>query len=102
MSWYRWDGPDLVLALRVQPRASQDDIAGIHDDHLRVRLTAPPVDDKANAALLRRFATDFAVPRARVVIELGASGRSKRLRIAAPARLPAWFIALGGTPQGMP
>lgn len=96
MNWYRWDGADLVLTVRVQPRAGTDEIAGLHDGALRVRLTAPPVDDKANTALLRRFADDFGVHRASVHLEQGATNRSKRLRILAPTREPSWFGALGG------
>ena len=44
------------FAVRVQPRASRDEIAGEWQDGLKIRLTAPPVDDRANEALLRLLA----------------------------------------------
>ena len=88
MSWYRWDGDDLVLNLRVQPKASRDRLVGPHgEDAFKVTLTAPPVDGKANVHLIRFLAKAFGVPRARVVIEHGESGRSKRVRIQVPERV---------------
>ena len=75
------DGRDLVLEVRVQPRASRSEFAGLHGDRVRVRLQAPPVDGRANAALIELLAAAFDVPRARVTIEHGLSGRDKRVRI---------------------
>ena len=77
----RRDGRDLVLEVRVQPRASRSEFAGQHGDRVRVRLQAPPVDGRANAALVEFLATAFDVPRARVSIEHGLAGRDKRVRI---------------------
>lgn len=85
----RWQGPDLILNVQVQPRASRDEFAGLHGDRIKIRLTAPPVDGLANAALIGFLAAAFGVPRQRVVLVGGDTGRRKRLRIAAPARLPA-------------
>lgn len=77
----RRDGTDLLLDVRVQPRAARIGIAGRHGERLRVRLQAPPVDGKANAALVEFVAALFEVPRARVTIEHGLAGRDKRLRV---------------------
>ncbi len=85
--WYRWEGADLLLQLRVQPRADRDELAGVQDGRLRVRLTAPPADGKANARLCRLMAELFQVSRSSVLLVTGASGRDKRLRIQAPRRL---------------
>jgi uncharacterized protein (TIGR00251 family) len=85
---YRWEGEDLVLQLRVQPRASRNELAGVHGDRLKVRLTAPPVEGKANAQLQRFLAALFGVGRNRVHIESGASGRNKCVRIEGPVGLP--------------
>lgn len=87
-----WDGDDLVLALRVQPRASADGIEPF-GERLKVRITAPPVDGKANGHLCRYLAKCLGVPRSAVVIEAGQSSRDKRVRVrgADPeraARLP--------------
>ncbi len=83
-----WQGEALVLWLRVQPKASRDEICGPHGEQLRVRITAPPVDGKANAHLLRFLAQVFGVSRAQVSLLQGESGRNKRVRIEAPQRLP--------------
>jgi uncharacterized protein len=88
-TWYRWDGADLVLNLRVQPRARRDELGEPIGDQLRVRITAPPVEGKANAHLARFLADRFGVPIARVTLLAGDQGRSKRLKIAAPSQLPA-------------
>jgi hypothetical protein len=85
----RWDGADLVLHIQVQPRASRNELAGIHGDRLKVRLTAPPVDGRANAALIAFLAELFGVSRSCVTLLAGETGRAKRVRIKRPARLPA-------------
>ena len=89
--WFRWQDGDLLLSLRVQPRARKDEVAGPAGDHLRVRITAPPVDGKANTHLRRFLAGVFGVPLARVEILSGQQGRLKHLRIRAPRRMPAFL-----------
>lgn len=92
----RRDGRDLVLDLRVQPRAQRSEFAGLHGGRLRIRLQAPPVDGRANAALIAFLAEAFAVPRAQVVIESGLAGRDKRVRIlGAPPIDPSIGVLLG-------
>jgi len=99
--WYRWEGTDLVLQVRVQPRAGRDEITGVQAGRLRVRLTAPPVDGKANACLCRLLAEAFDVPPSRVTLAAGAASRDKRLRISAPRCLP-WGIQPAGRPIQLP
>lgn len=94
----RRDGNDLVLDVRVQPRAARSEVAGLHGDRLRIRLQAPPVDGKANAALVEFVACMFAVPRSRVRIEHGLAGRDKRLRLLDLPPLPSELQALTGCP----
>ncbi len=98
MSWYRWDGGDLVLSARIKPNARHAGVDGLHGDTVRIAVPAPARDDKANNALLDYLAEAFGVPRRRVLLEHGAHARGKRLRIASPRRMPAWFRELGGTP----
>jgi len=87
-SWYRWEGDDLLLTLQVQPRASGDAWVGPLGDAYKVRITAPPVEGKANTHLTRFLAKTFGVARSRVTLLQGGTARRKRFRIQAPARLP--------------
>lgn len=87
--WYQWQGTRLLLNVRVQPRASQDEIVGPHGtDSLKVRITAPPVDGKANAHLIKFLAKAFGVPKSQVELIKGCTGRDKRLAIDNPQCLP--------------
>ena len=86
-------GKDLLLDCFLQPRASRNEIIGEHDGALRIRVTAPPVDGKANQALLKFLADEFAVPLRQVRIESGRASRRKRVRIQRPARVPARLAA---------
>lgn len=70
-----------ALSVRVTPRAKQDALAGWSDGVLRVRLAAPPVDGKANAALCRFLAGRLGVPVRAVQIVGGETARDKRLWI---------------------
>lgn len=85
---YHWRDGDLILDVRVQPRASRDEICTVSDGRLRIRLTAPPVDGKANQQLIKFLARTFGVSKSRVELLSGSSGRNKRLRIHQPQRLP--------------
>ena len=67
--------------VRVQPRASRDAIGGEWEGALKVRLTAPPVEDRTNQALRRLLASRLNVPLAAVKILSGERGRIKRLEV---------------------
>jgi len=86
----RWDGPDLVLELRVQPRASRDALRQ-ESGQLKLRITAPPVDGRANQHLRRYLAKALGVAPSAVLIEAGETARDKRVRVrgADPERLAA-------------
>ena len=90
--WHRWDGAELVLTVRVQPRAAQDELRA-ENGRLRARITAPPVDGAANAHLLRFLAAEFGVTRSALTLVRGATAREKIVRIAAPRTLPAALAA---------
>ena len=89
MAWFRWDGEDLVLDCHLQPKASKDEFAGLHGERLKIRLTAPPVEGKANAHLLAFLGKAFGVAKSLVALESGELNRQKRVRIRAPQKLPA-------------
>jgi uncharacterized protein len=69
------------FVVRVQPRASRDEIVGEYQEGLKIRLTAPPVDDQANEALRRLLAARLKVPLAAVRIASGERSRTKRVEI---------------------
>ncbi len=92
----RRDGGDLVLEVRIQPRATRSEFAGPFGERLRIRLQAPPVDGRANAALVAFLADAFKVPRASVSIERGLASRDKQVRIRNPGPLPPWLLELVG------
>lgn len=87
--WYHWEDETLVLCVRAQPRSSRDEIVGPHGESLKVRITAPPVEGKANAHLRRFLAKTFKVPATHVELLAGATSRAKRFAIRQPVALPA-------------
>ncbi|RXS93915.1 DUF167 domain-containing protein [Silvibacterium dinghuense] len=76
----------VTIAVRVTPRASRSKITGIYEDpdgaRVKIALAAPPVDGKANDALLAFMADVLGVPRSTVTLVAGDTSRSKRLRVA--------------------
>jgi uncharacterized protein (TIGR00251 family) len=84
----------VTFAVRVMPRASRDAIEGEHNGALKVRLTAPPVDGRANDALRRLLAERLCVAVSAVRIVAGEKSRTKRVAIAGLTREKA-IAALG-------
>jgi uncharacterized protein (TIGR00251 family) len=85
----------VVFAVRVTPRASRNAIEGESQGALKVRLTAPPVEDRANEALRRLLADRLNVPVSAVRIVAGDKSRTKRVMVAGARR--AQILALAGT-----
>ncbi len=80
------------LELSVVPNAKRTAVDGLHDGALRVRLAAPPVDGKANDALLRWLAAELGVPRRGLELVRGTSARRKAVEVDAPLQhLLAWL-----------
>ena len=71
----------VTFAVRVVPRASKNAIAGIHGDALKVRVTAPPVEGKANKALVAFLAKRLGARKSQVEIVAGAASRRKMIRV---------------------
>jgi uncharacterized protein (TIGR00251 family) len=88
MSFYHWEGEDLILFVHVQPRASQTCIVGVHGDKLKVKITAAPVDGKANAQVLKLFSKIFGVAKSQIILQIGKTSRDKCFCIQSPKRLP--------------
>jgi uncharacterized protein (TIGR00251 family) len=94
MSWLIEDSEGITINVRVVPRASKNEFTGLHGDSLRIRLQAPPVDGKANAALVKVLASRLGIPKRNVVIVSGESGRQKRIRVNGSSRQDV--VALSG------
>lgn len=88
------ESEDLILRLYIQPKASRDNIVGLHGDELKIAITAPPVDGKANAHLTKFLSKQFKVAKGKIVIEKGELGRHKQVRIVAPVQIPQVVNAL--------
>lgn len=74
--------PDgLQIRLHVQPRAKKNEISGIHNGALKVKITAPPVDDAANRAVIEYLADRLGIPKSKLAILSGARSRDKNLRV---------------------
>jgi uncharacterized protein len=71
-----------TLLVRVQPRSSRDQVTGTHGDALKIRLTAPPVEGKANQALKKFLAKQLDTSPANIEILTGHTSRQKRVRVA--------------------
>ncbi|PCC99327.1 DUF167 family protein [Halopseudomonas pelagia] len=88
MPFYQWRGADLILDCHLQPSAKTLGFAGQHGERLKIRISAPPVDGKANLLLLAFLADEFAVSKQQVSLLSGQQSRQKRVLIQAPKRLP--------------
>lgn len=90
--WCRLQGGVLGLSLHIQPGAKKTEIAGPHGDALKIRLAAPPVDGKANAALLAFVAERLGVGKSSVSLKSGQTSRRKVVEVEGP---PAdWRVRL--------
>ncbi len=85
----------MELDVRVIPRSPRDELAGMRDGRLLLRVTAPPVDGKANVAVCGLIAREARVPRSAVAVVRGETSRDKRVRIDGVADERALRAALG-------
>lgn len=85
MDWLRESNGHVTLTLHIQPGAKKTEVAGLYGDALKVRLAAPPVDGKANAALIEFIADRLGLAKSKVILKSGQTSRRKTLEvIAAP------------------
>ncbi len=96
---YRRQDSGWLLDLLVQPRAARTELAGLHDGRLKLRLTAPPVDGAANAALVNFLAECLDLPRSALNVASGGTGRRKTVRISGGDELAPRLASLIGTPS---
>jgi len=79
--WYQRDVEGLILHLYVQPGAKKTEIVGIHEGELKIRLNTPPIEGRANKALLQYVAQIFKVPVRQVILKRGEKSRHKTLTV---------------------
>lgn len=82
----RQDGDNVLIDVLVQPRASRARVGPMIGDRLKVAVTAPPVDGKANAAVIKLMAKSLDVRRAQIDIASGTSSRRKTIRVSGLGR----------------
>lgn len=93
MSWITETDNGVVLCVHACPRAARDAVQGLHGDAIKIRLRAPPVDGKANEALVEFLSRVLDLPKRDIAIVAGQGMRSKRVAVygidmaAARARL---------------
>lgn len=78
----------LRLRIFLQPKASKDQIVGLHDNELKITITAPAIDGQANAHLLKFLSKTFKVPKSSILIEKGELNRHKQIFIPTPKVIP--------------
>ncbi len=84
--WYRIGAAGrITLTLHIQPGAKKTEFAGLHGDALKIRLAAPPVDGKANAALIAFVADRLALAKSAVTLKSGQTSRRKVLEVTGVA-----------------
>jgi len=93
MSFYQWENDDLILYLRIQPKASKDEwLEIIHNeaqtDQLKIRITAPPVGGKANKHLTTFLSKAFGIAKSQISLLSGETGRNKKYLIKQPKQIP--------------
>jgi hypothetical protein len=81
MSWISSTKDGVSIQLKVVPRGSRNRVEGLLGDALKVRLQAPPVDGKANKALIKFLAKELKVANSHIRIISGETGRNKRVEI---------------------
>ena len=76
----------ISFSIKVHPRARKNAITGVMGDALKLALTAPPIEGRANQAVIEFFAELFEIPRSSVTIASGETSRNKQVRIAGLTR----------------
>ena len=87
------------LRIFLQPKASRDQIVGLHDNELKIAITAPPIDGQANAHLLKYLSKLFKVPKSSIVLEKGELQRHKQIFIPEPKQMPVELERLAKTSE---
>lgn len=80
-TWYIRANDLITLKIYLQPGAKQNEITGLHNNALKIRLTSPAIEGRANVALLKYIAELFDVPRANIKLKRGDTSRYKTIEV---------------------
>ena len=83
-----------LMKVWVQPGAKKTELAGMYQGSLKIRLSAPAVDNKANTALVEYVAAQLGVKKSQVTLESGHASRGKTLRVECE-KTPVWPLVTG-------
>ena len=92
--WYRQHDGIVTLTLHVQPGAKRSEIVGLHGEALKIKLAAPPIEGRANEALLKFIAGLFSVPLRNVELKQGEQSRHKVVAISGSLIEPETLLTL--------
>lgn len=90
--YYQWEGEKLTFNVFLQPRASRSSLVGLHDNAIKIALTAPPVDGEANKQLIQFLSKLFRVKKSAISIVSGEHSRHKRVSVCEPSQFPKDFF----------
>jgi uncharacterized protein (TIGR00251 family) len=97
----RWQDGNLIVQVRVQPRASRNEIQGVKHGQLRIRTTATPTDGKANKAVIRLLADYLGVPPSRITLMRGLTHRNKQVSVVGPVKVPQELLVATPVANGL-
>lgn len=80
-SWYTQTEDVIVLKIYVQPGAKHNEIVGLYNDALKIRVATPAIDGRANVALLKYIAELFEVSRREIILKRGDTSRYKSIEV---------------------
>lgn len=81
MAWIAETNDGVVLSLHCQPGAKASRVVGLHDDRLKLQVQAPPLENRANEALVAWLAVQLSLPRKQIEILTGQTSRQKRVLV---------------------
>lgn len=79
MSWLRMDKLGVIVEIHAQPQARKNEVVGLHNDRLKVKIKSPPVDGKANECLIDYLADLLGTSRSKIRILKGETSRQKQV-----------------------
>jgi len=91
-SWYKQEADVLTVMVYVQPGASRNEVVGLHNGSLKIKLTSPPLDGRANKMLLKYLSKLFCVSVCQLTLIKGQKSRHKMVSIVGSSVLPVSLL----------